>query len=165
MARPIDSAIEVKVEALDSDIRKIEDSILGLDAKIEKSIADFSREVRAAIQTLSTQFTERERAWADSWEKRQRTPWVAIAAIVGVIITILAAFGNQALSPIFAELKEITVQMVPRSELDARRDSMNRRLDLIEADIRRSEERLFNGRERTLERLIEENKELRSKIK
>jgi len=120
--KPMDyAALGIKVGALEDDVREVKDSILGLDAKIEKSITSLAHEVRTQLASLASQFNE-----------RQRTPWTVLIAATMAIISVLGIFGSQALSPIQSEIKLLKEQIVPRDEIAARSEANNRRIVNLE---------------------------------
>lgn len=149
-------ALSVKVEAIDNDMREVKDSILGLDAKIEKAVTDLAREVRAAIQSLSTQFTERERAFAE----RQRTPWGVLISAAVAIVGVLGIFGTQALSPIQNDIKSLKEKIVPREEINFRSDTTVKRLEVIEQSVIQTQNRRYEEMQRQIERLQDQNTKL-----
>jgi hypothetical protein len=140
---PMDySALGVKVEALEADFREVKDSILSLDAKIDKSISSLAHEVRSAITALSGQLTE-----------RQRTPWGVLISGAGFIVLVLGIFGGQALSPIQSDIKSIKDEMVPRAEINARSAMTERRFTTMESAVEQIQRRRYDELIRTIERL------------
>ena len=149
--KPMDyAALGIKVEALEGDVREVKDSILGLDAKIEKSISSLSHEVRSAIATLSSQFAE-----------RQRTPWGVLISAAGFIVLVLGLFGGQALAPLQSDLKSIKEQIVPREEINYRAEVTNRRFRSLEKLADLLMERRYQEFRDDIRKLQEENNYLR----
>lgn len=158
MVKPMDyAALGIKVESLEGDVREVKDSILGLDAKIEKSISSLAHEVRASITAISNQFTESQRAAAD----RQRTPWGVLISGAMAIVAVLGIVGSQALTPLQTDIKALKEQIVPREEINFRSEVANRRFSAIEADITRIEQREYDRLQGTIRDLTLENHELR----
>lgn len=152
--QPVDAtALAVQVDALDGDVREIKDSILGLDAKIEKAVSDLAREVRHAISTLTTQFTE-----------RQRTPWAVIFSGAAVTISVLGFVGAQALSPVQADVKALKEQIVPREEINYRALIAKERFDWVTAQINQLQARRYDNLIKSIERLSAENNQLRGQV-
>lgn len=145
-----DHALAIKVDGLDSDMREVKDSILGLDVKIEKAVTDLAREVRAAIESLRTQFAD-----------RQRTPWGVLISGAGFTVTVIVLFGSQALSPLQADIKALKEEIVPRKEIDYRAENANRRFQAIELDIRTIETARYNELRERLRDVENENRELK----
>ena len=111
--------LDIQVRGLEGDVRDLKDSITGLDAKIDKSIAGLAHEVRAAVAALSNQFTE-----------RQRTPWGVLISGAMAVVAVLGVVGNQALSPMSESLRALTSKLerldertVPRVELQVHWES------------------------------------------
>jgi len=136
------TALGVKVEALDSDIREVKDSILGLDVKIENAVSGLSREVRSAVDSLRTQFAE-----------RQRTPWVAISGVAAVLVTIAGFIASQALTPLITDIKYLKENSFPREEAVFRYGINNQRLGAVENDIRQIQSRRYDEIMKNLDRL------------
>jgi hypothetical protein len=103
------AALGVQVESLETDVRDLKDSVVGLDAKIDKAVSSLAHEVRTLVAGLSAQLND-----------RQRTPWVAIFAGASLAVSVLMLFGSQALSPIQSDIKQLKSDIVPRVELEHR---------------------------------------------
>lgn len=142
--------LDIQVRGLEGDVRDLKDSIAGLDAKIDKSIASLAHEVRAAVSALSTQFTD-----------RQKTPWPVLIAAAGFIVGVLGVFGTQALSPLQQEIKYLKEQSFPKDEALFRYGINNKRLDAVEAAQLLTQERRYNEIMKNNDRLDAENRELR----
>lgn len=146
VTKPLDyAALGIKVEALEGDVREVKDSILGLDAKIEKSIAGLAHEVRTSLATLSGQFND-----------RQRTPWAVLISGAGFLVMVLGVYGHQALSPIQAEINNLKAQSVPRAEIEVRTVRASSRFDNLERDVRGLEYDRITDLRRTIEKLERE---------
>lgn len=105
--------LDVQVRGLETDVRDLKDSVVGLNAKFDQAISSISHEVRTAIAGLSNQFTE-----------RQRTPWGVLISGAMAIIAVLGVVGNQAIGPITeshralaARIERMEERIVPRVEL------------------------------------------------
>lgn len=144
------AALGIKVEALEGDVREVKNSILGLDAKIEKSITSLAHEVRASNATLSSQFAE-----------RQRTPWTVLISGAGFIVAVLGVFGSQALSPIQGDIKTLKEQFVSREEINFRSESNNRRMLSLETLEENLQRRRYEETREEIRRLQGENDYLR----
>jgi HPt (histidine-containing phosphotransfer) domain-containing protein len=136
-------ALSVKVGALDDDVREINDRLLGLDTKIDKAVSSLAHEFRTALAALTTQLSE-----------RNRTPWAVLFAGAAVVISVLAMFGSQALSPVLSDIKNLKEQIVPRVENDFRNAEEREHFARLEAWVKRLEERRYDE-------LIRENERLR----
>lgn len=151
---PVDPAtLNVRVDAIDSDLREVKDSILGLDAKIEKAITDLAREMRTAVASLATQFSE-----------RQRTPWGVIYTGIGVLVAVLGFVGGQALSPMHADIKALKEQIVPRDEINYRTTVAVQRFETMSRTIDQIQTRRYDELIKQVERLAIENGGLRAHI-
>lgn len=144
------TALGVKVEALDTDIREVKDSILGLDTKIENAVSGLSREVRSAVDSLRTQFAE-----------RQRTPWVAVSGVAAVLVTIAGFIASQALSPLGVDIKAIKEVIVPRVEHDYRQAVINERFREIDQKIDQIQTRRYEELMKSHDRIDAELRELK----
>lgn len=142
--------LDIQVKGLESDVRELKDGIAGLDAKIDKSIASLAHEVRSAVTALTNQFTE-----------RQRTPWAVLIGALTVTVTMLAFVGNQALTPILADVNSLKQQTFPKEEAVFRYGINNKRLDAVEAAQLLTQERRYNELIRQNDRLENDNRELR----
>lgn len=144
--------LSVKVEGLNDDVREFKDSLLGVEAKIENFIASFSREIRSAITTLSTQL-------ADS----KRTPWGTLIGVLSITIIILGGFGTQALYPMQADIKSLKDQIVPREEINFRSKTTIDRLERLNAQVDQIQAHRYDEMVREMTRLQAENAALRAK--
>ena len=111
--------LDVQVRGLETDVRDLKDSVVGLNAKFDQAISSISHEVRTAIAGLSNQFTE-----------RQRTPWGVLISGAMAIIAVLGVVGNQAIGPITeahrvlaAKIERMEERVVPRVELSVHWES------------------------------------------
>lgn len=96
--------LDVQVKGLETDVRDLKDSVLGLNAEFKQAIASISHEVRTAISGLSNQFTE-----------RQRTPWGVLISAAMAIVAVLGVVGNQAIGPV-TEAQRILATKIERME-------------------------------------------------
>lgn len=127
------AALDIKVDALETDVREVKDSLVGLDAKIEKSVASLAHEFRASITALSNQLSE-----------RQRTPWAVIFSGMAVVIGVLGAFGKQSLDPVRedvtslrAKIERLEDKIVPRVELQVHWEAQDTRHKEMTDRVRR----------------------------
>ena len=139
--------LDVQVKGLETDVRDLKDSVVGLNAKFDQAIASISHEVRSAISGLTNQFTE-----------RQRTPWAILIPGAGFIVVVLGLFGSQAISPIVADIKSLKDNAFPREEAVFRYGINNQRLTSVEGDIRQIQGRRY-------EELVKEIDRLRAEIR
>lgn len=150
---PVDPAtLQVRVETLDTDLREVKDSILGLDAKIEKAVTDLAREMRAAVASLATQFSE-----------RQRTPWGVIYTGIGVLVAVLGFVGGQALAPMQSDIKVLKEQIVPRDEINYRTTVAVQRFETMSRNIDQIQTRRYDELMKQVERLSSENGALKAR--
>lgn len=144
-------ALQVKVGNIDSDVREINDRILGLDGKIDKAMASLGSEFRSSLTTLGSQLSE-----------RNRTPWGTLITAAGFISTTLAFIGSQALFPLQTDIKALKEQIVPREEINYRTKTSQLQLDRLESLANTLANRRYDDMQRQIDRLERQNDSFKS---
>jgi hypothetical protein len=142
--------LDVQVRGLETDVRDLKDSVVGLNAKFDQAISSISHEVRTAIAGLTNQFTE-----------RQRTPWSPLIAGAGFLVTVLVIFGSQALSPMQADIKSLKEEIVPRVEHNYRTELQNERFARIDRQLEQIQTRRYDELMKSHDRIDSELRDLK----
>jgi hypothetical protein len=90
------SALSVKVDGIEADVRDLKGNVDSIDVKLDRAVASLGAEFRLQLGNLSKDIAD-----------RQRTPWAVIWTAIGVMLTIVAVFGSQALSPISRDIEAL----------------------------------------------------------
>lgn len=146
--------LDIQVKGLEVDVRDLKDSIVGLDAKLDKSIASLAHEVRSAVSALTSQFTE-----------RGRTPWAVLIAAAGFGVVLLGGIGLQQIVPIQNDIKSLKDIIVPRAEVTYRSEINTRRFAEISASVELLEQRRYQELREEILNLRKETMSLRSQQK
>ena len=143
------SALGVKVQGLEIDVRDLKVGITAIAA-----------EMRTSFNSLSIALNE-----------RNRTPWVSILSGAGVVVTTMAFIGTLALAPIQRDIATLQNQQVPRVELDKRGAALDQRLDATrETDRNRIEDLTqrmldaFAARDKSLDRIFQDLQGLKARV-
>lgn len=139
-------ALDTKVDILDNEIKEVNSRITDFNEKFDRVITSFASEFRASIANLSTQFSE-----------RNKTPWGVLISGIGVTLTIVTLIGHQALAPISDTLSIIQRDLVPRKEVEFRHETVERRLTLVESDLKTLHQREYDRLQQQLDVLQREN--------
>lgn len=131
------AALGTRVDSLESDVREANSRLQGLDEKFDRVMSGFASEFRSAVAGLSTQFSE-----------RNKTPWAVLISGAGIILAIVSMLGHQTLTPITDILKQHETNMVPRKEVEFRYSVNERRLMMIEDDLRKQQNQKIEALER-----------------
>lgn len=148
------TTLGIKVEALETDVREIKDAVGALDAKVAQEIGNLGHELRDAIGSIASQFTE-----------RSKTPWITLISAAGLIVTVMGFIGHQSLDPISADVRELKQQMVPRAEIEVRSKLFDKRIEGIEASVLDIQKSRIDQLQRLNDRLEVENRALHQAVK
>lgn len=144
------ASLDTKVGVLEGDIADVGTRLENLDAKFEKVMASFASEFRTAIAALSTQLSE-----------RNKTPWGILISGAGVVLTVVALVGHQALSPMTDDIARLTKEAVPRKEIEARYAYTDARINVLSDEVRMLRQHEFDGLTHQIEVLERENSSLK----
>ncbi len=92
------ASLGAQVTSLDRDYQEVKRALIGLDAKLDSSLASFSTKMDASLASLSSKF-----------EQRSITHWPTIFAGLGVTLTILASLGTAIYLPIQRDTSRLDV--------------------------------------------------------
>jgi chaperonin cofactor prefoldin len=133
--------LDVQVKALEGDVRDI-----------KTSISNFSAEVRAALNAVTQQVAS-----------TQRTPWVSIGSVGGVLVLVLGFMVFQTVTPMQSDIKSMKDEIVPRVEHNFRQEATNLRFDELNRRLDQDQNRKYEEMTKAIERLESENRALRNK--
>jgi hypothetical protein len=148
-----DVAIEklgVEVGFVKSEMDGIRQNVNQLAGKVDSAVNDLGREMRRAIDGLSQQLNE-----------RAKTPWAVVFAGITVLFILIGFIGHQALDPMSSDIAALKLATVPRTELTMRAELNDRRVIRLEEMIKLTDERRYEERTKIIDRLTQENLELR----
>lgn len=120
-AEPSVVALDTKVGILEEEVNDINVRITALDTNLNNKMDRMATAVTSELKALSA-------ALAD----KNKTPWGILISGAGVVITVVALLGHQALSPIQDTLKLVSDNIVPRKEIELRYEVHDRRITSIE---------------------------------
>jgi hypothetical protein len=119
MQTPPEAAQEVRITALERDVR---------DIKLQ--ITDMSREIRSSLSALGAQISD-----------RARPAYLVQLTAAGLVASLLTTVGYLALTPVRDDVAQLKAGYVPRLEYDRRAevidhsvDQIERRVDLIDRE-------------------------------
>ncbi|MDQ2080460.1 hypothetical protein RA307_09735 [Xanthobacteraceae bacterium Astr-EGSB] len=139
------AALSTRVDGLEKSVDDFRDGLIGLNKKVDHGFAEFGRELREAVATLTAQLGQ-----------QQKPQWVVLISAAGLIVTVLAMFGRQALDPVQSDLVRINGTiggLVPREEFVA-----------VRRRVEEGERRTYEEQRRAIERLEAENSTLRERV-
>ena len=123
------SALSVKVQGLEVDVRDLKAGVLAI-----------ATEMRASFQSITNGLNE-----------RARTPWVSVFSAAAVVVTTLGLIGSLALTPL--QQNNITVQReleyrekAVRDLMDAQFQARDKSLDRIFQDLQGLKDRVEQAR-------------------
>jgi hypothetical protein len=139
------AALSTRVDGMEKSVGELKDGLIGLDTKVDRGFAEFGRELRAAVATLTAQLGQ-----------QQKPQWVVLISAAGLIVTVLAMFGRQALDPVQSDLVRLNATiggLVPREEFVT-----------VRRRVEEHERRVYEEHRRAIERLEAENNALRERV-
>ena len=114
------SALGVRVTGLESDLREL-----------KGGLGSLSNEMRRGFSEVATQLAD-----------RQKTPWAVIFGGAAVLITVLSFIGQQAISPLQAEVSFLKMNLVSRAEHEYRERALDNRLSEVQRQINFNESQI-----------------------
>lgn len=133
------TALDIRVDALDSEVREVNSRLANLDDKFDRVMTGFGEEFRAAITSLSAQFNE-----------RQKTPWGVLISGASVVLSVCVILGGLAVSPVQSRISKLEEDTVPRKEVEFRDRVLYERITELQGDVKKQ---FSNERERLLAEL------------
>lgn len=149
-AEPSVVAMDTKVSILEEEVNDINVRITALDTNLNNKMDRMTTAVTSELKALSA-------ALAD----KNKTPWGILISGAGVVITIVALLGHQALSPIQDTLKLVSDNIVPRKEIELQYEVHDRRITAIEGLLLGLQKREGDALRSTVDTLERENRLLR----
>lgn len=149
-AEPSVVALDAKVGILEEEVNGINVRITALDTNLNNKMDRMATAVTSELKALTA-------ALAD----KNKTPWGILISGAGVVITVVAFLGHQALSPIQDTLKLVSDNIVPRKEIELRYEVHDRRITSIEGLLLGLQKREGDALRSTVDALERENRLLR----
>lgn len=114
------TATDARVDAVEKNLNVLRSDLASIDVKVDRGFAEFGRELRSAVGTLSSQIGG-----------QQKTNWPAILTAIGLVVTVLGLFGRQALDPVNSEVARLQARVIEqeRRTYEEQRRTIDRLLD------------------------------------
>lgn len=117
------SVTDTRVDGVERNVGDLREEIQAIDKKVDRGFAEFGRELRVAVQTLTTQIGG-----------QQTTKWAPILSALALALSVLTFVGKQALDPVTDRVHTIEGRL---AESDRRAyEEQRRTIDRLRDDIR-----------------------------